>query len=954
MFFSFLMLLAFHLKLQPLVATVYCSDDYSCDGDRIAVSEGVSCLGDYSCQNSHINVSYYSSFMNIECEGDYSCRDSLLKIAGASGSGYLRLYCDGDYSCADSFMLGYLGYRYYFYCLGDYSCLNSSLTQRGASSSYTYMYCEGDESCRRLTFNMEDSPRWYIYCRDYASCSEMEVVSVGDSDRMNFYCQAPFACAQARIGDIGAGSTTYNYFYCEKPHSCKGITTGNIAANSRLSFYCDDYLSCGNVTLGDVNDNSYVYLYCYGYYSCPNTLDINVRYHNCYGQFSCIGTNEYKRIYSNSGYFYCEALGSCMNLNIGLNGSGNTYFNGDAMYAFGNTRINSTGSGSYISLYLDAFDSGYNLSVICGKGDSCYISCYGGGACTYTNIYRHNETSSFYVWCNANWTNNCPNVTNFTDSDNIDQIMAINDAINGDFRMITSYNETYLENEMLNARLCDREYECGWSSVVTDYEYVYCRGAYSCNDMVIVGVEYEDGSFGTVVECGGDDSCDSLAILDVYSVFLSAQYSGDYSAIVGVSNVYFGSIWAWRTRFISDGVGTMNVYNYGYDNWKTQVHCTDPGDTCNLYCYYDSCKRTTVTCEDEAQCNIFCDEQNFLACPRFNNTDNVTELKNVFISSDYDKDPRNIEFEYYAPIPTFSPTSMPTSDPTSNPTMVPTVDAGELSVAQSFVKNSDITIESMVVDAAGSMEDDMYVFNPGYRIAFEATVKVDLVNTDIVTMFDNWINDDKMDGDNITLDVSWIIYDGSDNKISIDENSVSILSYNQESLWINDSSTSNNRNDSNINGVLFIDCYFVLYSSQSTSKYSPSICSTYDDDYFESGNEYTVDFQILLELSNEYYYDANVLTARKSSHVDLLANSPPESGTCMVYPERGTVLIDTFTFICDEWSDSDSNLTYNFLYDGSVFLKSRYDSMPMVDTILGSGNQTITAIILDDFKLRNL
>ena len=175
------------------------------------------------------------------------------------------------------------------------------------------------------------------------------------------------------------------------------------------------------------------------------------------------------------------------------------------------------------------------------------------------------------------------------------------------------------------------------------------------------------------------------------------------------------------------------------------------------------------------------------------------------------------------------------------------------------------------------------------------------------------------------IDVNWIIYDSSDNKISTAQNSVSILSYNQESLWINYISTSSNRKDSNINDVLLIDCHFVLYSTQPTKKYSPSICSTYDDDYFESEKEYTADFEILFELSNEPYCDADVLTARKLSHVDLLANSPTENGTCMV-------LIDTFTFICDGWTDSDSisvgdNLAYNFLYDGSVFVKSRYDSI---------------------------
>ena len=61
------------------------------------------------------------------------------------------------------------------------------------------------------------------------------------------------------------------------------------------------------------------------------------------------------------------------------------------------------------------------------------------------------------------------------------------------------------------------------------------------------------------------------------------------------------------------------------------------------------------------------------------------------------------------------------------------------------------------------------------------------------------------------------------------------------------------------------------------------------------------------------------------------------------------------TITCEDWIDaginSNANLEYNFIYDDLLFLKNSYDYNPTFDTILGAGNHTITAVILDEFSL---
>ena len=122
--------------------------------------------------------------------------------------------------------------------------------------------------------------------------------------------------------------------------------------------------------------------------------------------------------------------------------------------------------------------------------------------------------------------------------------------------------------------------------------------------------------------------------------------------------------------------------------------------------------------------------------------------------------------------------------------------------------------------------------------------------------------------------------------------------------------------------------------------------------YFEPGNGYTFENLIEFTFSNNNSNSNSSLSARQSDSISLTANGGPINGSCNVSPQKGVLLQDEFNFSCNGWIDSDSGdskLTYNFIYDGFLFLKTSYDQISGINTLLGNGNHTITAVILDEY-----
>ena len=161
-------------------------------------------------------------------------------------------------------------------------------------------------------------------------------------------------------------------------------------------------------------------------------------------------------------------------------------------------------------------------------------------------------------------------------------------------------------------------------------------------------------------------------------------------------------------------------------------------------------------------------------------------------------------------------------------------------------------------------------------------------------------------------------------------------------------------------GIYNIESYFILYSSQSVNQYSTSICDVFDTTYFTPHQEYTFEVTISVSVNiSNYNEDTDreyeVQTVQQSVSLNMTANNIPSGGDCTVSPRfNGTALFDTFNFTCNGWNDTEtkkSDLIYNFVYKNLLFLKDNYDNTQWVITALANGNNTITAVILDDLSL---
>lgn len=295
-------------------------------------------------------------------------------------------------------------------------------------------------------------------------------------------------------------------------------------------------------------------------------------------------------------------------------------------------------------------------------------------------------------------------------------------------------------------------------------------------------------------------------------------------------------------------------------------------------------------------------------------------------------------------IPTISPTTFPTSQPTISPTPEPGNSSSSSQYEMIDADDITITIERIGnINDEGVIEDN--VFNIGFRNEFYAAIAVKLDSSKKVNLFTS-------DNQTVNITANWKVIrnNGSTGSTIANQDLTNILvnssislEYSEYKLVMNQSNINNSR--------YLIDSYFVLYQSVAVSKYSSLICDSVSDlnEFFEFGAEYTFEIELTAQ------WNSNIVTS--SSNITLKANKPAVNGTCVVSPDSsGGVLTDRFNFSCYDWEDADGSnrstvLTYNFLWENrGLFLKSQYDGIPFIDSIFSVGNQTVQAVILDEYS----
>ena len=265
--------------------------------------------------------------------------------------------------------------------------------------------------------------------------------------------------------------------------------------------------------------------------------------------------------------------------------------------------------------------------------------------------------------------------------------------------------------------------------------------------------------------------------------------------------------------------------------------------------------------------------------------------------------------------PSLLPSAAPTTPPTVSPSTLPSEShtwrptyqrVFSTAILYDFVDSSDVEFESLELlnslrvdfDNDGG-DNETYYFNPGFRMEFISQIIINL-NTQTVNLFEHDLN-------NVSMNITWLINNESNTTQALIADRHAIL-YNDKRLLVTDP------DDDYSLGNYTIESYLVIYSSQSTNEYSQSICDTFDESVFESGNRYSIGIEIESTI--------------KSSSIDLIANSPAVGGECIISPDySGQALfneVNGLVMTGMNWYDSDNNdlsaLTYNFLKNSELFL----------------------------------
>lgn len=157
--------------------------------------------------------------------------------------------------------------------------------------------------------------------------------------------------------------------------------------------HCRGSHSCGKASVALTSGE----IHCAGENSCADINHMNGSNITCTSTTSCIYSDitiidETNITSTSAGILECAADFSCALSTVSNAMEAIVYVGG--AYAAYNSIITSPGkaivNGYDLTIILDGYYSGYNLTIYCKPSDSCYIECYGNG-CVNTMIDCPND-----------------------------------------------------------------------------------------------------------------------------------------------------------------------------------------------------------------------------------------------------------------------------------------------------------------------------------------------------------------------------------------------------------------------------------------------------------------------------------------------------------------------------------------------------------------------------------
>ena len=439
-------------------------------------------------------------------------------------------------------------------------------------------------------------------------------------------------------------------------------------------------------------------------------------------------------------------------------------------------------------------------------------------------------------------------------------------------------------------------------------------------------------------------------------VYCDGIESCRYARIENARNIQSNKTNALRDSVIISGgnAETMKIKIEGTQKSSFFIYCNTT-DICKIWCLSQyACSNLTLICPNN-NCFAKCDIDEYIK--------NNGMLNDTFTyNTSYIDCPKSGNWSYLSTdSPSSIPTDVPSYIPTANPTRIPTINP--TTANDNLNSSSDLNLEvtESTIQSSAASQNGNRVFNPGFRNVLQSQIKIELSNTYLLDLFSDWYlnknsnnnyyNNSSYSLSNITS--HWNIFDSKGNLLNVPSD-ISITNYESDDLLlINDTY------------VYVFESYHVIYASQSISVFSKEICNVYNDEYFESGKNYTFKNTINIEIA---FNNTRWRNFNQTSSITLIANTKPTSGNCsasrmetqsLAYP-----LADTYTIDCQGWIDADyntsHNLSYNFIYNEEFFIQSDYSVESSINTLVdsSSGNKSndipytsITAVILDEYSL---
>ena len=417
-----------------------------------------------------------------------------------------------------------------------------------------------------------------------------------------------------------AGHCNAQTIYCNYAFEC--ASTSIYRASGFIG--CDAYRSCDSSQITTaVNSVS-----CAAGYSCFGTPSLSTsHYGRCTALLSCAYGELYLTdgepalcrgekscsqgtIHSNkNNIIYCDGFGSCKESTIDT--IGQTISEGFLSLKNGILESSSTGG---IFDFIGA-QTGYNATVVCNDGQTCYVNCYdnncndlklienSGSTIDVTCYYdaRYSEAcpdgkvlSSFMyeipsmidigeMWLEFNFVNgsgydpcnvsvsnaiHCDDAGDYNDAQCSTELTNINGPICcsgssscanidviSNYTNITVLNSVNIKNTSIR---CDGEGACSGSKLIANNGNIYSTGSSSASGATITA------TLGYDIICTGQDSCSGSVLSDSKNVYCFAYRACSGTVLSNVAdNVYLYGFEAGRYGSVIKNIGG-GVYCQGY------------------------------------------------------------------------------------------------------------------------------------------------------------------------------------------------------------------------------------------------------------------------------------------------------------------------------------------------------------------------------------------------------